>query len=67
MVLGGIVGALAMVYLSQTPIRSEARVEGRTLREWTIWLDDDGEIELREKAWKAVPRFPAADSSLRWC
>ena len=63
MVLGGIVGALAMVYLSQTPIRSEARVEGRTLREWTIWLDDDGEIELREKAWKAVPRFPAAEAA----
>jgi HEAT repeat protein len=63
MVLGGLVGAAAMVYLSQTPMRTEARVDGRTLREWTIWLDDDTEMELREKAWQAVPRFAGGDAA----
>ena len=63
-VLGGIVGALAVVFLSRSPIRTEARVEGRTMREWTIWLDDDSDMELREQAWAAMPRFSGAESSV---
>src|SRR5215207_11061442 len=51
-----------MVSLSSSPIRSEVRVDGRTLREWTIWLDDDGEPKLREQAWTAVPRFPPGEA-----
>jgi len=50
-----------MVYLTRTPIKSEARVQGRTLREWTIWLDDESEEELRESAWAALPQFPATE------
>jgi HEAT repeat protein len=54
-----------MVYLTRTPIKSEARVQGRTLREWTIWLDDESEEELRESAWTALPQFPAAEAAGR--
>src|SRR5688572_15381541 len=61
--LGGLVGSSAIVFLSRSPIRSEVRVEGRTLREWTIWLDDDADVELREQAWAAMPRFPAAEAA----
>ena len=63
--LGGFVGAGAVVSLSRTPIRSDARVEGRTLREWTLWLDDPGEPELREQAWAALPRFRAGDVAVQ--
>jgi HEAT repeat protein len=62
-VLGGFAGAAAVVSLSRSPIHSEVRVEGRTLREWTLWLDDPAKPELREKAWAALPRFRAADAA----
>jgi HEAT repeat protein len=59
--LGGIAGAAAMVFLSRTPLRADPRVEGRTLREWTIWLDDESDPELRDAAWSALPQFAAND------
>jgi HEAT repeat protein len=62
-VLGGFAGAAAVVLLSRGPARSEVRVEGRTLREWSIWLDDDANAELRTQAWSALPRFPAAEAA----
>ena len=62
-VLGGGAGATAIVFLSRSPVRNDVRVDGRTLREWTIWLDDDDELKLREQAWAAIRRFPAADAA----
>src|SRR5687767_12020743 len=63
LVLGGFAGAAAVIFLSRSPVRAEARVDGRTLREWTIWLDDEADVQLREGAWAAVPRFPAAEAA----
>lgn len=64
-VLGGFAGATAVVFLSRGLGRAELRVDGRTLREWKIWLDDDGDdanADLREDAWSAVVRFPPAEA-----
>ena len=61
-VLGGIVGAAAVLFLSRNPFRTEPRVQGRTLREWTIWLDDEIDGARHEAAWAAVPQFAPGDA-----
>ena len=57
-VLGGIAGAAAVLFLSRDVGKGEQRVEGRTLREWSLWLDATQDKARRETAWRVLPQFP---------
>jgi HEAT repeat protein len=61
-VLGGGAGAGAIVLLSRAPVRHDQRVEGRSLREWAMYLDDEADVARRDAAWKALPQFPPEDT-----
>ena len=63
-VLGGLAGAAAVLFLSRSPFHTEHRVEGRTLNEWTKWLEDEVDGEIRESAWTAVPQFPVGEAAV---